>query len=150
MIAEIEIKELILNKDDRGWLTEIFRDDEAEHQPAMAYLSSTNPGVVRGPHEHKYQSDYFIFAGPGDFEVYLWDNREDSNTYGEALTIHAGATRPLSLIVPPGVVHGYKCVSEVPALSFNLPDKLYRGEKKSEEIDEIRWENDDNSPYKII
>ena len=150
MIAGIEIKELILNKDDRGWLTEIFRDDEAEHQPAMAYLSSTNPGVVRGPHEHKYQSDYFIFAGPGDFEVYLWDNREDSNTYGEALTSHAGATRPLSLIVPPGVVHGYKCVSEVPALSFNLPDKLYRGEKKSEEIDEIRWENDDNSPYKII
>ena len=150
MIAGIEIKELILNKDDRGWLAEIFRDDEADYKPAMAYLSLTNPGVIRGPHEHKHQSDYFIFAGPGDFEVYLWDNREDSNTYGEAITIHAGAMRPLSLIVPPGVVHGYKCVSEVPALSFNLPDKLYRGAKKSAEVDEIRWENDTNSPYKIV
>jgi dTDP-4-dehydrorhamnose 3,5-epimerase len=51
--------------------------------------------------------------------------------------------------VPPGVVHGYKCISQGPALSINLPDKLYKGVLKADEIDEIRWEEDKNSPYKI-
>jgi dTDP-4-dehydrorhamnose 3,5-epimerase len=53
------------------------------------------------------------------------------------------------VIVPPGVVHGYKCVSEVDAYSINLPDKLFKGEGKKEEVDEIRWEDDKNSPYQI-
>jgi hypothetical protein len=46
-------------------------------------------------------------------------------------------------------VHGYKCISDVPAYSINLPDKLYKGKDKSEEVDEIRWEKDENSPFKI-
>ena len=61
-----------------------------------------------------------------------------------------GADNPTLVVVPPGVVHGYKCISEVDALCINLPNKLYRGENKSEEVDEIRWEKDPSSPYKII
>ncbi len=53
------------------------------------------------------------------------------------------------MIIPPGVVHGYKCISQTPAWSINLPDKLYKGPGKSEEIDEIRWELMKNSPFKI-
>ena len=34
-------------------------------------------------------------------------------------------------------------------MSINLPDKLYKGDGKKEEIDEIRWEQDLESPYKI-
>jgi len=51
--------------------------------------------------------------------------------------------------VPPGVVHGYKCVSAEGGMSINLPDKLYKGEGKVEEVDEIRWEDRKDSPYKI-
>jgi dTDP-4-dehydrorhamnose 3,5-epimerase len=51
--------------------------------------------------------------------------------------------------VPPGVVHGYKCISETDALSINLPSKLYKGTQKTDDIDEIRWEEDENSPYII-
>jgi len=60
-----------------------------------------------------------------------------------------GSSYPCTVIVPPGVVHGYKCISEVPAMSINFPDKLYKGVAKQDEIDEIRWEKDVNSPYKI-
>ena len=144
------IKKVERYEDDRGWLMEVFRNDEIHYQPVMAYVSLTNPGVVRGPHEHKDQSDCFIFTGPGNFELHLWDRRESSATSGDHLTISVGQNSPTMVIVPPGVVHGYKCVSETPAYSINLPDRLYRGKDKKEEVDEIRWEHDENSPYKII
>jgi dTDP-4-dehydrorhamnose 3,5-epimerase len=149
MIAGVIIKELKKFSDERGWLTEIYRRDEVDLSPAMSYVSLTLPGVVRGPHEHVYQSDYFIFIGPGNFKLYLWDRREDSATKGKKMEIEVGADNPCAVLVPPGVVHGYKCISEVPALSINLPDKLYKGVTKQTEIDEIRWEEDENSPYKI-
>jgi dTDP-4-dehydrorhamnose 3,5-epimerase len=106
--------------------------------------------VVRGPHVHVAQSDCFVFLGPGSFRLYLWDRREKSATNGEKLEIELGESNPSLVIVPPGVVHGYKCISDVPALSINLPDKLYKGINKAEEVDEIRWEKDPQSPYKIV
>lgn len=149
MIKDVIIKKLTKYSDERGWLTEIFRKDEFNFDPAMAYVSLTNPGVSRGPHEHVSQSDCFVFLGPGRFRLQLWDRRASSPTKGESVAIEVGEDNPTLVIVPPGVVHGYKCISEVPALSLNLPDKLYRGEAKKEEIDEIRWESDPRSPYQL-
>ncbi|HZJ41834.1 MAG TPA: dTDP-4-dehydrorhamnose 3,5-epimerase family protein [Patescibacteria group bacterium] len=150
MIKGVKIKKLAKYTDDRGYLTEIFRRDEDNYLPVMAYASMTNPGVVRGPHEHVNQSDGFAFFGPGNFRLYLFDRREDSETNGEKIEIEVGEDNPSFVIVPPGVVHGYKCTSDKAALSINLPNKLYKGNNKEEEIDEIRWEDDKNSPYQII
>ena len=150
MIKNVIIKKLKKNIDQRGWLTEIFREDEDNYQPVMSYISVTKPGIIRGPHEHKYQSDCFVFVGPGEFELHLWDRREKSSSKDNYLKIIAGENNPLMVIVPPGVVHGYKCISKHDAWSINLPNKLYKGKDKKEEIDEIRWETDQNSPYKIV
>ncbi|MDD4272056.1 MAG: dTDP-4-dehydrorhamnose 3,5-epimerase family protein [Patescibacteria group bacterium] len=149
MINGVIIKKISKNSDERGWLAEIYRQDEVEFCPAMAYVSVTKPGVIRGPHEHKFQSDSFVFIGPGNFELYLWDNRKDSLAKGEHIKLAVGENNPVLIVVPPGVVHGYKCAGETDGWCINLPDKLYRGEGKSEEVDEIRWEQDENSPYKI-
>lgn len=149
MIKGVEIKELKKNVDDRGWLAEIYRADELDFSPVMSYVSLTNPGVVRGPHEHVKQSDCFVFIGPGNFCLYLWDRRSESPTFREKMELEVGADNQVLVIVPPGVVHGYKCISESAALCINLPDKLYKGEGKSEEVDEIRWEKDPQSPYII-
>jgi dTDP-4-dehydrorhamnose 3,5-epimerase len=150
MIKGVIVKKLNKNNDDRGWLTEIFREDEAKFKPVMSYISSTKPGVIRGPHEHTEQSDCFVFAGPGDFELHLWDRRVKSQTEGGYEKFSVGEQNPTMVIVPPGVVHGYKCVSKTDGLCINLPDKLYKGKGKKEEIDEVRWELDARSPYKII
>ncbi|NCD00892.1 dTDP-4-dehydrorhamnose 3,5-epimerase [bacterium] len=149
MIKEVVIKNLKKYEDERGWLTEIWRNDELDFNPVMSYVSVTKQGVSRGPHEHVNQSDCFVFLGPGNFDLYLWDRREDSETFKNHEKITVGEDNPCLVIVPPGVVHGYKCVSDIPAMSINLPDKLYKGKNKEEEIDEIRWEDDENSPYKI-
>jgi dTDP-4-dehydrorhamnose 3,5-epimerase len=149
MIEGVLIKKLQKYEDARGYLTEIYRCDELDHRPAMGYLSLTNPGIVRGPHEHRYQTDAFIFAGPGSFRLYLWDRRVESKTNGEKMELEVGVDNPCLVTVPPGVVHGYKCVSSEPAYSINLPDKLYKDIRKESEIDEIRWEGVADSPYKI-
>jgi dTDP-4-dehydrorhamnose 3,5-epimerase len=149
MINGVIIKKISKNEDNRGWLAEIYRSDETDFQPAMSYVSLTKPGVIRGPHEHKYQSDCFVFIGPGNFELHLWDRRVSNPTNDEYVKIAVGENNPVLVIVPPGVVHGYKCVGEQNGWCINLPDQLYRGEGKKEEQDEIRWEIDSESPYKI-
>lgn len=150
MIQGVIIKQLTKNEDVRGWLFEIYRKDEFDHQPMMSYVSATKPGVTRGPHEHKEQADFFVFLGPGKFRIYLWDNRQDSPTYKEHQQIEAGEDKPFAILVPAGVVHGYKCISETAGWCVNFPDKLYKGEGRKEEVDEVRWEQDSDSPFKII
>lgn len=149
MIEGVIVKKLTKYEDDRGWLTEIFRNDEVAAKPQMAYVSATKPGIARGPHEHVKQTDIFVFIGPGTVELNLWDRRENSETNGEHIKLEVGENNPSMVIVPPGVVHAYKCVSGNDAWCINLPDKLYKGEGKKEEVDEIRWENVSDSPYKL-
>ncbi len=148
-ISGVEIKKLKRNLDRRGWLCEIYRSDESDLKPQMSYVSFTYPHIVRGPHEHRFQSDFFIFLGPGNFEISLWDNRKGSKTYGNKMIVYGGSDNPISLLIPPGVVHGYKNISYEMGMVVNLPDKLYRGEGKKEEVDEIRYENFLDSPFKI-
>ena len=150
MIKNVVVKKINKYEDERGWLQEIFREDEVDFKAVMSYVSLTKPGVVRGPHEHKYQTDFFVFIGPGTFDLHLWDRRKDSETFKEHMIIKAGEDNPCAVLVPPGVVHGYKCVSEHDAICINILDKLYKGKDKKEKIDEIRWEEDENSLYKIL
>src|SRR5689334_19197412 len=100
--------------DARGWLIELFRDDELAPGdcPRMGYVSETLPGVARGPHEHVDQSDYFVFLGPGDFRLYLWDARPASPTFRRRQTMLVGESNRQAVLVPPGVVHAYRCVSD--------------------------------------
>lgn len=150
--AEIEgvvFKPLKRFSDKRGWLVELFRDDELadENHPAMAYVSETLPGVARGPHFHHDQSDYFAFVGPGNFKLYLWDIRETSPTYNAKHTLVVGETNMQAVIVPPGVVHAYKNIGDKPGWVFNGPNRLYAGRGKKEPVDEIRYEEVENCPY---
>jgi dTDP-4-dehydrorhamnose 3,5-epimerase len=127
----------------------LFRSDETPKEllPLMGYVSSTEPGVVRGPHEHVQQTDHFCFVGPSTFRIYLWDNRKNSPTFGNRIVLEAGAELPKAMIIPPGVVHAYKNTGKVPGWIFNLSNRLYAGEGRRERVDEIRHENDPNTIF---
>jgi dTDP-4-dehydrorhamnose 3,5-epimerase len=150
-IAGVICRLLTIYADQRGWLAEIFRQDElaAEHFPMMAYVSVTKPGVGRGPHAHRDQTDLFCFVGPGDFRVVLWDNRDESPTYGVRQDFYLGESCPAMLIVPPGVVHGYQNVSDRPGFVCNFANRLYRGPGRREPADEIRFEEAPDSPFRL-
>jgi dTDP-4-dehydrorhamnose 3,5-epimerase len=144
-------KPLTKYHDQRGWLCELFRHDElaAEFHPVMAYISETEPGVARGPHEHVDQADCFCFIGPSNFKVYLWDIRPRAATSGHRQVEIVGIDRPMLLIVPAGVVHAYKNVGTAQGLVFNCPNRLYRGPGKKEPVDEIRHEDRADSMFTL-
>jgi dTDP-4-dehydrorhamnose 3,5-epimerase len=150
-IEGVVIREIRTHRDERGWLSELFRHDEIDPElhPVMAYVSMTRPGAARGPHEHRDQADLFCFLGPSTFRIYLWDNRPTSRTYKAHAQLDAGAARPLLVIVPKGVVHAYKNVGSEDGLVFNSPNRLYAGWKRTEPVDEIRHENDPSSPFSV-
>ena len=133
-IDGVDIRPIKKFLDDRGWLAELWRTDNVseEIRPVMTYISQTEPGVARGPHEHVDQTDYFSFLGPGNFKVYLWDNRPDSPTFNHVHIFVVGQDGPTTVIVPPGVVHAYKNVSSIPGIVINSPNALYRGENYGE------------------
>lgn len=150
-IAGVVFKPLKQHGDSRGWLVELYREDELAEafHPVMAYVSQTEPGVARGPHEHVDQTDYFAFIGPGDFELVLWDARVGSETHGVQTRTICGQSNPCAVTIPPGVVHAYRNVSDVPGWVFNAPNRLYAGQGKREPVDEIRHEQDPASPYTL-
>jgi dTDP-4-dehydrorhamnose 3,5-epimerase len=107
----------------------------------MTYVSSTLPGVTRGPHEHSDQTDGFAFPGPSDFRLFLWDTRPDSPTHGRRWVGTVGTSNPVAVWIPPGVVHAYRNVGDVPGLVFNAPNRLFAGWGKKDPVDEIRHED---------
>jgi dTDP-4-dehydrorhamnose 3,5-epimerase len=150
-IAGVVWKPLRKFSDERGWLCELFRADELPpgFQPAMCYLSESLPGVWRGPHEHRAQTDCFCFLGPSMFELRLWDNRPGSATYWCFESACVGVDHPMAVIVPPGIVHAYRNVGATPGWVVNCPDRLYRGVGRAQEVDEIRHEEDAHSPFRV-
>lgn len=133
-------------EDQRGWLSELYREDELPEGflPVMGYLSVTKPGVARGPHEHREQTDGFVFLD-GEYDLFLWENRPGQPEVAE--THRVGAANPVLVIVPPGVVHAYRNASERDAFVLNFPDQLYAGRGKTEPVDEIRHEDDVSSRF---
>lgn len=150
-IRDVVVKDVRKFVDERGWLAEVFRHDELETEyfPTMSYISATEPGVQRGPHEHVEQADLFVFLGPSNFKLRLWDNRPESDTYNHVMTLYAGADNPKSVLVPKGVVHAYRNIGSASGIVINSPNQLYMGAGKREQIDEIRHEDDPATIYRM-
>lgn len=150
-IDGVAFRPLSPHRDGRGWLVELYREDElpAGQRPVMAYVSETLPGVARGPHEHVDQTDYFAFVGPGEFLLYLWDARPDSPTRGHCMRVAVGESNRQCAVVPPGVVHAYKNIGTSAGWVFNAPNRLYAGQGKQSPVDEIRHEDQASSLYRL-
>jgi dTDP-4-dehydrorhamnose 3,5-epimerase len=150
-IDGVIVRPVAVNRDQRGWLLELYRQDELaeDAHPVMSYLSETLCGVTRGPHEHIYQTDYFAFVGPGEFALYMWDVRADSPSWGKCMKLTVGQSNRQIVLVPPGVVHAYRNIGTVPGWVFNSANRLYAGQGRQEPVDEIRHEQRDDEPYRM-
>jgi dTDP-4-dehydrorhamnose 3,5-epimerase len=150
-IEGLIVRPLRKHSDARGWLCELYRDDELPEglHAEMGYISETASGVTRGPHEHRQQTDCFCFLGPTNFLLCLWDNRPDSKTYRAQARLIVGRDRPALVIIPPGVVHAYRNIGVEPGIMLNFPNRLYRGEGRQEPVDEIRHEEDPLTPFVV-
>jgi dTDP-4-dehydrorhamnose 3,5-epimerase len=125
MIEGVRIKKLKVIPDERGFLMEMLRDDDEFFQRfGQVYLSVVYPGVVKGWHYHKKQTDHFVFV-KGMAKVVLYDRRESSPTYREVNEFFMGEQNPILLVIPPLVLHGMKGAGTEPAYLVNVPTEHY-------------------------
>ncbi|MDY7039996.1 MAG: dTDP-4-dehydrorhamnose 3,5-epimerase family protein [Chloroflexota bacterium] len=132
MIEGVTVRKLQLIPDERGFLMEMLRSDWEEFDKfGQVYVTAVYPGVVKGWHYHKIQTDRFVCVA-GMAKVVLYDGREDSSTYGEVNEFFMGTQNPILLKIPPGVMHGFKGVSPEMTLIVNTPSEPYDYENPDE------------------
>ena len=143
-IAGVKVKALRCIPDERGWLMEILRADEADlfTRFGQVYVSATYPGVVKAWHYHRRQTDNFACIA-GMVKLVLIDAREDSATRGAVNEFFLGTHNPSLVQVPNLVYHGWKCISVEPSLVVNVPSEPYN----YAEPDEYRLEPHGTLPY---
>lgn len=144
MIEGVKVKNLKVIPDERGRLMEILRrDDELFKEFGQAYMTTTYPGVVKAWHLHRRQTDN-VACVQGMIKLALYDPREGSPSRGETAQFFLGVFNPALVQIPPGVYHGWKCVSREEAVIINLPDQTYDYQSP----DEHRLDPHDNDiPY---
>jgi len=144
MIDGVIVKKLKVIPDERGYLMEMLRsDDEFFQKFGQIYLTVAYPGVVKGWHYHKVQTDHFV-AVSGMVKVVLYDRREGSCTHGEVNEFFMGEQNPILLVIPPFVAHGMKGVGTKPGMIVNCPTEVY----KYDDPDEFRIDPHNNDiPY---
>jgi dTDP-4-dehydrorhamnose 3,5-epimerase len=111
--------------DERGRLGEIIRaDDPSFEKFGQVYFTTTYPGVVKAWHWHKKQTDLF-YVIKGMVKIALYDERKDSPTYGTVNQLYLGEHCPGVVRIPPGVQHGWMCVSKKEAYIINVVSEMY-------------------------
>ena len=132
MIEGVKTKQLKPLCDERGRVMEMFRSDWAEFiNFGQTYMTSAYPGVVKGWHYHKKQTDTFICV-KGMMKVVLYDGRDGSKTKGEINEFFIGEHNYTLVQIPPFVYHGFKCISETEAIIINVPTELYNYKEPDE------------------
>jgi len=140
MIEGVQIKDLVSHEDERGFFRELIRNTDGFFTPGFGQLSHSlvRPGIVKAWHGHvrQYQWTYVI---SGVLSVVIYDAREDSRTYKEKIHLVLGdGQKALVYGIPPGVVHGYRCMSG-PAHVLYVTSGVYDPEE------EIQIPHDDKS-----
>lgn len=132
MIEGVRIKKLRVIPDERGSLMEILRnDDEIFEKFGQVYITTAYPGVVKGWHYHKVQSDNMCVV-KGMMKIVLYDSRDNSPTKGEVNEFFAGVHNPILLHIPVFVYHGFKCIGEEEAIVVNIPTERYNYDNPDE------------------
>ena len=137
MIAGIVVKALKLIPDERGFLMEMLRCDDAVFERfGQVYITGCRVGVAKAWHYHKEQTDHFICVS-GKALVVLYDMREGSATQGttQECILEAPPCQehaPILLKIPPLVAHGFTVVEGEEARIINIPTLPYRYDNPDE------------------
>jgi dTDP-4-dehydrorhamnose 3,5-epimerase len=149
LIDGVLIEPLAVHPDDRGFFMEIGRLGKglaAKMTPEgarqiQASFTLTYPGAIKAIHYHSEQTDLWTPVS-GMAQVFLYDLRRSSPTFGAINTIYVGRLRPWQILIPPGIGHGYKALGIEPIQLIYFTDRYYNP------ADELRIAyNDPNIAY---
>jgi dTDP-4-dehydrorhamnose 3,5-epimerase len=133
LIHGVRIEPLKIFADDRGFFTELARlgtpgvaEDMVSTADSKIQISATltYPGTIKAIHYHFEQTDLWAPV-QGMFQVFLYDMRCNSPSFGRTNTLYVGQYRPWTVLIPPGVGHGYKVLGTQPAVLVYLTNRYY-------------------------
>ncbi len=125
LIEGVAVKKLKVIPDERGRLMEILRCDDAMFKKfGQVYMTTTNPGIVKGWHKHEHQEDN-ITCVKGMLKLVLYDDRDGSPTKGEINEFFIGEYKPQLIHVPAKIYHGWKCTGNTEAMIINCVSEPY-------------------------
>lgn len=106
--AGVRIELLKTNADDRGSLTELFRQQwyEGDKPPIQWNCVKSKSNVLRGVHVHHIHEDY-LFVAEGRMLLALYDIRRSSTTFRQGTIIEVKGENPNIVSIPVGVAHGF-------------------------------------------
>lgn len=137
MIKDVQVIPLTAHMDDRGYLIEIVRAAEGEephavvHQFGQVYLvGDMTRGTIRAFHKHDELWDWF-FISHGSAKFVLVDDRDDSPTKDDVMTVISGERKPTLVVVPPGVYHGWMSLEDDTQM-ISTASHAYNREKPDE------------------
>jgi len=137
MIQDVQVIDLAVHEDDRGYLVEIARKTGGGephaviHQFGQVYLvGDRTRGTIRAFHKHEDLWDWF-FISHGSAKFVLKDDRTQSPTYGEMMEIIMSERKPRLLVVPPCVFHGWMSLEDDTQL-ISTASHTYNREKPDE------------------
>ena len=132
LIEGVQIERLNVYPDDRGFFCELARLGHGlatkmvpnEQSKIQVSLTLTYPGTIKAIHYHSEQTDLWAPVS-GMVQVFLYDLRRNSSTFGSINTIFAGRFQPWEILIPPGVAHGYKALGVEPIQLVYFTDRHY-------------------------
>lgn len=125
LINGVIIKKCNTIPDDRGRLTEIIRcDDILLEKFGQCYLTTGYPNIVKAFHYHEKQTDVWHVI-KGRIKLVLYDDRDQSPTKNMINILYMGEHNPITVKIPPKVIHGFKTVSQEEAYIINIPSEPY-------------------------
>lgn len=102
---KIKVKKLDIKRDERGWVAEIFRQEEFKNkQFGQVYITTALPGQTKGKHYHKRKTDCFCVI-KGKALLLLVDKKT-----GKKKKIAMGGGNMVAVQIPPNIWHAIKNV----------------------------------------
>jgi len=125
MISGVNVKQLKPVPDERGRLMEMLRADDSFFAGfGQVYMTTAYPGVIKAWHYHSRKFDHFSVV-KGMIKLALYDLRKGSKTHGEVNEFFIGVHNSILVQIPPGVLHGFKCISDDEAIIINVSSLPY-------------------------
>jgi dTDP-4-dehydrorhamnose 3,5-epimerase len=123
-IDGVHFRPLRVNLDGRGDVIELWSEPWGLTTPTHVYQSATDYGVIKCWHLHEVHTDQFTVTR-GKIQVSLADVREGSPSFGAVDTFIIGQQLPGLITIPPGIMHGWKCLSMPEVIVVNLQSHVY-------------------------
>jgi len=147
MLDGIVIEDLRSIPDERGYIKHIMKKSQfpLNQDFGEVYLSCIYPGIVKGWHLHKRQTQNYVCI-KGNIKLVLFDMRESSSTFNSLQEIVMGELNYVRVTIPVGVCNGYISTGGEEAWVINVsdlehdPSEMDRFNPRDRSIVEYNWE----------